>query len=139
MSILASLGPRSFNDDSNVTIDNSWLKRANSKNFHHFFPQSYLEKKGEDYFFVNHIANITIVDDFLNKRLIRDKAPSKYMKKFLEDNDNLPSTMATHLIHDLDTFGVWANDYEVFFEQRLKAFHREFKKRLKQIQFDKIK
>jgi hypothetical protein len=42
------------------------------------------------------IVNITIVDDFLNKRLIRDKTRSVYMEKFNNDNKELAKTMATH-------------------------------------------
>ena len=64
------------------------LKQANSKNYHHFFPRAYLTKKGEEKFKINHILNITIVDDFLNKNKIRAKAPSKYMKEFLNDIPN---------------------------------------------------
>ena len=55
--------PKSFIDDSLVRIDNSWLKIASSKNYHHFFPKSYLYKKGLQENYVNHIVNITIVDD----------------------------------------------------------------------------
>jgi hypothetical protein len=38
--------PKSFNDNGSVNIRNNWLKQANSKNFHHFFPRAFLEKKG---------------------------------------------------------------------------------------------
>jgi hypothetical protein len=62
--------PKSFNDNSIVNISNYWLKQANSKNYHHFFPKSYLKGKKYDSFYINHILNITIVDDFLNKREI---------------------------------------------------------------------
>ncbi len=34
--------PKSFNDNSIVNISNYWLKQANSKNYHHFFPKAYL-------------------------------------------------------------------------------------------------
>src|SRR5207302_1001769 len=56
--------PKSFADDSVVRISNDWLKQANSKNYHHFFPKAYLRRKGnyEDWI-INNIANITIVDD----------------------------------------------------------------------------
>jgi hypothetical protein len=47
--LLAHHEPKSFIDNSVVTISNDWLKRANSKNYHHFFPKSYLEKT-EEYF-----------------------------------------------------------------------------------------
>ena len=62
----------------------------------------------------NHILNITIVDDFLNKREIKANAPSKYMAKFSKTNRELDKTMKTHLIDELDEFGVWEDDYDKF-------------------------
>jgi len=122
--------PKSFIDDSIVNIDNYWLKQANSKNYHHFFPRAYLTKLNMDEQKINHILNITIVDDFLNKREIKDKPPSKYMDKFKNANTNLSETMKTHLIMDLDDFGVWADNYELFFEKRAEVISKEIEKRI---------
>lgn len=122
--------PKSFNDNSIVNISNYWLKQANSKNYHHYFPRAYLKKQGEDEFYINHIVNITIVDDFLNKREIGAKSPSKYMKKFQSANSEIRDTMKTHLISDLEKFGVLSDDYDKFFEKRLKMISKEIKKRI---------
>ncbi|MGZ2627596.1 DUF262 domain-containing protein [Bacteroides fragilis] len=122
--------PKSFNDGSLINISNYWLKQANSKNYHHFFPKAYLEKQKVDFFLINHIANITIVDDFLNKREIGAKAPSVYMKKFIKQNDDIDETMKTHLILDIETFGVLENDYDRFFRSRINAICKELKKRI---------
>ncbi len=138
LSIYAYHQPKSFNDGSIVNISNYWLKQANSKNYHHFFPRAYLRKQKEEEFFINHIANITIVDDFLNKREIGAKSPSSYMKKFIKQNDNIEETMKTHLINDLEKFGVLENDYSKFFDQRLKAISKEFKKRIIIQETDKL-
>ena len=129
--------PKSFVDDSLVTISNDWLKRANSKNYHHFFPKGYLKKRGYDNVDINHIANITIVDDFLNKRLIRDKAPSRYMGTFSKENLKLDRTMRSHLIK-LDSFGVWDDDYERFILRRSQAISRELSKRIAKQDIDKL-
>src|SRR5690606_17147217 len=99
--VLAFQEPKSFADGSIVRISNDWLKQVNSRNYHHFFPRSYLRKQGYDDDYANHIANITIVDDFLNKREIRDQPPARYMRKFEARNPSLRATMGTHLI-DLD-------------------------------------
>lgn len=127
--VLAYKQPKSFVDDAMVTISNDWLKRGNSKNYHHFFPKSYLRKQGFADVDINHIANITIVDDFLNKHLIRDKAPSSYMGCFAKKNPDLNRTMSSHLIR-LDTDGVWDNDYEKFVRRRCRAIARELSKRV---------
>ena len=104
--LYASFKPLSFDGEGAVELGNAWLKRANSKNYHHFFPKSYLRKKGYEKWYANSILNVTLVDDYLNKRTIGSKAPSVYMKTFKRQNENLDATMKTHLISDLHAFGV---------------------------------
>ncbi len=120
--------PKSFIDNAKVTMDNDWLKIATSRNYHHFFPKKHMEGKKGD-FYVNHILNITIVDDFLNKRKIRTKAPSIYMKEFQEQNPDLKATMKTHLI-DLDHFGVFEDDFDLFFKKRAEKVSEELNERI---------
>ena len=69
--------PKSFRSNSIVKIDNSWLKVSTSKNYHHFFPKSYLKKQGVEEWKGNSILNVTIVDDFLNKREIGSRASKR--------------------------------------------------------------
>lgn len=132
--IYAHHEPKSFIDGSKVNINNGWLKIASSRNYHHFFPKAFLEKKIGDwdewYFWANHILNITIVDDYLNKREIGAKAPSVYMSKFQKHNPEIDETMKTHLINDLDAFGIWEDDYEKFINSRAKAMSKEIRKRI---------
>lgn len=120
----------SFNDDSLVNISNDWLKQSKSKNYHHFFPRSYLSRQSVDEWKINNIVNITIVDDHLNKREIGAKPPSVYMKAFAEGNATLPDTMKTHLITDLDAFGIWSDDYDAFLNRRAAVISQELQKRL---------
>ena len=135
--IYAYFQPKSFNDNSIVNISNYWLKQANSKNYHHFFPRAYLKKQGEEEHYINHVLNITIVDDFLNKREIGAKAPSKYMEKFNKVNPDIVTSMKSHLIGDLDLFGIWDDDYDKFFENRAKLVSKEIEKRLIKQDVDK--
>lgn len=122
--------PRSFLNDGLVKLDNSWLKVANSKNYHHFFPKSFLRKRGLEDWRANTILNITIVDDYLNKRKIRAKPPNEYMLSFWDDNPNLEETMKSHLIDDLEGYGIWDDDYEKFIECRGQRVLEELRKRL---------
>lgn len=128
--LYADFIPRSFANDSRVKLDNSWLKAANSKNYHHFFPKSFLRKQGVERWQANSILNITIVDDHLNKRRIRAKPPSDYMLAFWDENPQLEETMTSHLIDDLEAYGVWDDDYERFIECRGKRVLAELNKRL---------
>lgn len=127
--LLTKIGPRSFDNNLQVNIDNSWLKIATSKNYHHFFPKAYLRahQPDIDQFHVNNVVNITIVDDFLNKRRIRAKAPSDYLSEFSALNSSLEQTMATHLVN-LSTDGVWTNDYWTFFNARAQRISMELHK-----------
>ncbi len=135
--LLAYQEPKSFVDDSQVRISNDWLKRANSKNYHHFFPRAYLKKQGYEDWEGNHIANITIVDDFLNKKKIRDKAPASYMRQFDKENPNLAKTMRTHLIQ-IKSCGVWENDYDKFFQRRCVLMSKDLEKRIIPQKIDSI-
>lgn len=137
--LFAMQKPKSFDNNLDVNIDNSWLKIASSKNYHHFFPKSYMEKNHPELEFwkYNHIANITIVDDYLNKSRIKAKAPSVYMRTFRDENESLSSTMESHLIDNLDEFGIWDNDYEKFFDKRVARISEELGKRIIQQKVDK--
>jgi|GEM_PF-1613730 len=51
------------------------------------------------------------------------------MSKF-RANPDLSSTMMTHLIEDLNIFGIWDDDYDKFFDERAKIVSRELSKRI---------
>jgi hypothetical protein len=127
--LYAKQKPKSFDNDLDVIIDNSWLKIATSKNYHHFFPKSWMAKNQKDieYLYVNHIVNITIVDDFLNKNVIKAKSPATYMKSFLSKNDDLEQTMKTHFI-DINADGIWENDFDKFYDNRLNRIVKALNK-----------
>lgn len=109
--------PRSFDTDGIVILDNSNLKIASSRNYHHFFPKKYLEvkNKGAE---PNLVANITLIDGYSNKHKIGKKPPSDYISKFSEDNPQIKNTLKSHLINDAKEFGVDSDDYDVFIDKR---------------------
>ena len=126
---LAGKKPKSFKNNANVFITNDWLKQANSKNYHHFFPKGSFKGRAVDEDKVNHIANITIVDDYLNKREIRAKKPSAYIRKFQKENAKIGQALRSHLI-DLNRAGVLDDDYERFFDYRCRKIAQELTKNL---------
>ena len=129
---LAYHQPKSFDSDALVNLDNSNLKIATSKNYHHFFPKAYLaehHKSSEP----NLIANITLIDGYSNKHKISKMAPSQYIAKFDGENEKLAESLKSHLIGDLDEFGITNDDYEVFIEQRSSAIVKVLNKKLKPI------
>lgn len=119
--LLSSKKPRRFNTDGDVILDNSFLKTGASRNYHHFFPKSFLkEEKGCEPAHANSMMNIVLVDGELNKNAIRAKAPSIYVKKFDDENEGLKSTLSTHFIGDPERWGIYTDQYEVFVEKRAK-------------------
>jgi len=128
--LLAQKGPRSFGSNVPVRLDNDWLKQANSRNYHHFFPKAWLRKQGWDERKINHIANITLVDEISNKREIKAQPPGTYIRRFQRENEHLDRTLATHLIGKPEAFGILANDYDAFFRKRCHKFSSELKKRI---------
>ncbi len=127
--LLASQRPLSLRDNSVVNINNDWLTRSNSKNYHHFFPKSFLKENGFDGNYANHIVNITLVDDQLNKKEIGAKAPSVYVAKFAKSNAHLQKALASHFIRQ-DTFGIEADDYDKFFDRRCAYLSRALQSKL---------
>jgi hypothetical protein len=118
--LLAYQQPKSFDTNGAVNLDNSHLKIATSRNYHHFFPRAYVaeQHKGKE---SNLIANITLLDGYSNKHRIGKKAPSDYIGKFSKDNTHLPATLRTHLIDEMTDFGVLSDDYDTFIKCRAKA------------------
>lgn len=126
--LLAYHEPKDFNHNGKVLLDNSWLKVANSRNYHHFFPRSYLKKtwqKNE-----NSIVNITLVSADLNKRKIKAKAPSIYISDFLEENNELGNSLKSHLIFNYKEYWILSDDYDIFLSKRAKSIYNELYERI---------
>lgn len=126
--LLAFHEPKDFQNNGRIILDNSWLKMANSRNYHHFFPKAYLRRHGIGN--ENSIVNITLVSAELNKRKINAKAPSEYIQGFLEENDQLSQALETHLIGNIDEFGITSDDYSIFLQSRAKRIYDELVRRL---------
>lgn len=125
--LLAYQEPKDFQDNGKVILDNSWLKVASSKNYHHFFPKAYL--KNRTVLNSNSLVNITFVSDHLNKRKIGAKAPSQYIADFQDENSQIDKALQTHFIA-LGGFGIESNDYETFLQARARLIYQELKSRI---------
>lgn len=113
--LLAFEQPRNFHNDGTVLLDNSYLKIASSKNFHHFFPKDHLRTTGVGN--ENSIVNITLIGADLNKRQINAKPPKIYIPKFEASNRTMIDSLATHLI-DRHGMGIDEDDYGAFLSAR---------------------
>jgi len=127
--LLASKKPKSFDTNGDVLLDNSNLKIASSRNYHHFFPKDYLKKKQPDQE-ANWVANIALIDAYSNKHKIAAKAPSAYITAFMSSNPKLKQGLRTHLIPDADAFGVLSDDYETFLAMRSEQIAASLRSKL---------
>jgi len=125
--LLAYHEPKDLRDNGKVLLDNSWLKMANSRNFHHFFPKAHL--KGKTTLSSNSVMNIVFVSEHLNKRKIGAKAPSVYLTTFGDENSDLAKSLESHLIGE-EGFGLESDDYGVFLDARAKRIYKELKSRI---------
>lgn len=117
--LFAAQKPRNLDDDSDVILDNSNLKIASSRNYHHFFPKAYINKHFKDSE-PNLVANITLIDAASNNK-IRAKAPSFYVEEFKGSNSKLAASLKSHLIGGPKDFGIVDDDYERFIVRRSAA------------------
>ena len=125
--LLAYHEPKDLRDNGKVLLDNSWLKMANSRNYHHFFPKAYL--KGKTTLNSNSVVNIVFVSEHLNKRKIGAKAPSVYLTTFSDENSDIDKSLESHLIKN-DGFGLDSDDYMVFLNARAKRIYDGLKSRI---------
>ncbi|KAA3616033.1 MAG: DUF262 domain-containing protein [Calditrichaeota bacterium] len=125
--LLAYQEPKDFRDNGKVILDNSWLKVANSKNYHHFFPKAYL--KGKTVLDSNSLMNITLVSDHLNKRKIGAKAPSVYIRDFADQNSEINTALNSHFI-DIKGHGIESDDYQQFLTSRAEKIFTHLKSRI---------
>ena len=138
LALLATLQPEKYSSGDLVNLQNDWMRRADSMNFHHIFPRAHL--KGEDWedWEINRVLNISLVDDFLNKRVIRGRAPSDYMKEFRKENENFDDTMGTHMIRvhsrgrsKKNSAAIWSDDYRRFIDERAEDVVELLKSKLR--------
>ena len=124
--LFAKHRPCSLCENEPVIIDNSWVSKKNAKNYHHFFPIEYMRGKkwNDPQRPVDHIANITIIGSADNQ-YIKKKAPSMYIKVFGQNNADIKSTLKTHLIDDVVSFGIRKDNYRKFFDRRVSRICEE--------------
>lgn len=123
--LLAAETPLDFEHGGTVLLDNSWLRRADSKNYHHFFPKKYLKKHEH----TNSLMNITFVRENLNKGKIGANSPATYIKEFASSNSDIKGTLATHLI-DLNEDGIDENNYDLFLQNRASRVFEKLNSKL---------
>lgn len=76
IAMLASNSPISFISGAEVDLSNT-LKQSSSKEFHHIFPDKYLQKCGKNKRAIYQLANFCFLNNADNQK-IKDKSPKEY-------------------------------------------------------------
>jgi len=100
------------------------LSWSNDREFHHFFPKSFLKKKGMKGGEANVIANFVLLSSASNKS-ISDKAPSEYLSEIrdTEGHEELLRRLASVLISEAALEAAFKDDFTSFLSERCKALH----------------
>ncbi len=126
--LLAYKEPLDFASNNKVELSNQWLKASSSRNYHHFFPKGHLKVKTSPAN-SNSLMNITLISDSTNKKIIKDKAPSVYIKNLRNQNKDIDATLESHFIN-IKGFGIETDDYELFLSNRAIAIFNELDKQI---------
>jgi hypothetical protein len=114
--------PADLLNGQKIDIDKS-ISWSNDREFHHFFPQRYLERcqKGSD---PNLVANIVLLTSKSNIH-IRDKAPSQYLQEIAAEigRRELESRLRSNLVPPEALDAALADDYNSFLDLRSKYLH----------------
>ena len=78
IALLASRSPRSFISGAKVDLA-ATLKLSSSKEFHHIFPDKYLQRMGREKREIYQLANFCFLNNADNQK-IKDKSPAEYVK-----------------------------------------------------------
>jgi len=114
--LLSAQRPLDLRDASEIILQNRALKRANSRHFHHLFPQAYMRgKPGAEE--VNSIVNIAIVPEDLNIK-IGAKAPSTYLALYKSENSAWDQTLTSHVITGDARTALEGDGFLLFLENR---------------------
>lgn len=110
ITMLASNNPKSFISGANVDLSTT-LKQASSREFHHIFPDKYLQRLGKEKKEIYQLANFCFLNNADNQK-IKDKAPSEYVK--LMNPDSVLDVLSAAICPP-ETFSM---DYESFITAR---------------------
>lgn len=103
------------------------LHYANSKEFHHFFPRSFLAAKDISARKANLLANFVMLTAASNKK-ISNRAPSDYLKDVeVALGKQLKQALAANLISDAAYAAAKVDNYDLFIQERAKTIYARSK------------
>ncbi|MBQ4390785.1 MAG: DUF262 domain-containing protein [Paludibacteraceae bacterium] len=122
--LMASNGPRDFDNGQVVTLDNTNASRSNSKENHHFFPFSLRNTFGLTTNEANSVLNFAFISKRLNGSIL-NKRPSKYLAEYANATEKIVENLATHFISEKAFEAAKDDNFNAFIEERGKTIMAE--------------
>ncbi|MBT2390680.1 DUF262 domain-containing protein [Streptomyces sp. ISL-1] len=122
--LLAEAHPVDLRHGRRIDTDKA-LSWQNDKEFHHFFPKSFLKKQGQGFNRANVCANLIMLSSVTNI-YISDQPPSVYLKDLCETQgtETIRARLATCLVDDAAFESALRDDYEGFLQARSETLHK---------------
>jgi hypothetical protein len=122
--LLAEAHPVDLRHGRRIDTDKA-LSWQNDKEFHHFFPKSFLKKHGLGVNRANVCANLIMLSSVTNI-YISDQPPSVYLKDLCETQGaaTIRARLATCLVNDTAFEAALRDDYEGFLQERSETLHQ---------------
>ncbi|MBU2504036.1 MAG: DUF262 domain-containing protein [Nanoarchaeota archaeon] len=126
LSLYSYFDPKSLKDGRDIDIDYA-LTGYYKNNLHHFFPRKYLEKVFDPQRDRrDSVVNIAFAPAIVNIEM-SDTAPSEYVAKFKKENPEIDEILKSHLIDDVDKFGIPEDNFAEFLEKRAERIENQFR------------
>lgn len=121
--------PKDFKTGASVDIAKSFTNYS-KLNLHHIFPRAFLrEHSDDDVELTDSVVNIAFAPMITNLEMDK-RAPSDYIICFSEGNDSYDHVLSSHLIGDIDAFGIRQDDYQIFLEKRAREIENAFRSKV---------
>jgi hypothetical protein len=120
--VLAHHGPIDLITGQRIDTSKA-LASINVKEFHHFFPRAYLERKGERQQEINCLANFVMLTAASNKE-VSDRPPSDYLKQVAKSaGSKLEEWLSSNLISTECFEAAMRDDFDQFSQLRAGVIH----------------
>lgn len=121
--LLAGADPIDLRNGQRIDTDRA-LSWQNDKEFHHFFPKSFLKAQGVSSARANVCANLIMLTSVSNI-FVSDQPPSVYLKDMcdMDGEDVVRERLARSLVNDAAYAVARRDDYEAFLEIRSRTLH----------------
>ncbi|MBH0100224.1 DUF262 domain-containing protein [Salinibacterium sp. NSLL150] len=121
--MLAEGMPLDLVNGQRIDVDKS-LAWSNDKEYHHFFPQAFLARKGIKASQSNVVGNIVLLTSISNIK-IKDKAPSEYLAEIIaaSGREALVDRLQSNLVPEDALDMALRDDYEGFLTIRSEYLH----------------